>query len=72
MLDNFLILSRISKSKNLETAIDAFLNSDFKDCSLDIIGGTLNVNDENYLKILKDYPMSISLFQLLLFQYTKD
>ena len=53
-LDNFLILSRISKSKNLEIAIDAFLNSDFKDCSLDIIGGTLNVNDENYLKILKD------------------
>ena len=53
-LDNFLILSRISRSKNLEIALDAFLNSDFKDCSLDIIGGTLNVNDERYLKLLKN------------------
>ena len=53
-LDNFLILSRISRSKNLEIALDAFLNSDFKDCSLDIIGGTLNVDDERYLKLLKN------------------
>lgn len=53
-LDNFLILSRISKSKKLEIAIDAFLKSDFKNCSLDIIGGTLNTNDESYLKMLSD------------------
>ena len=33
---NFLILSRISRSKNLEVSIDAFLSSDFKSENLDI------------------------------------
>ena len=52
-LNNFLILSRISSSKKLEIAIDGFLNSNFKNHSLDIIGGTLNSNDKEYFKKLK-------------------
>ena len=47
--NNFLILSRISSSKNIDIAIDGFLNSKFKDRNLDIIGGPLNKNDEVYL-----------------------
>ena len=46
--ENFLILSRISKSKNLEIAIESFLNSKFKESKLDIIGGTLNQKDKHY------------------------
>ncbi|RPG61818.1 MAG: glycosyltransferase [Flavobacteriaceae bacterium TMED238] len=52
-LNNFLILSRISQSKNLETSIDAFLKSNFRDKNLDIIGGPLNRDDEEYLKKLE-------------------
>tara|TARA_B100000614_G_C14557121_1_gene495913 strand:+ start:1468 stop:2499 length:1032 start_codon:yes stop_codon:yes gene_type:complete len=52
-LNNFLILSRISSSKKLEIAIDGFLNSNFKNHSLDIIGGTLNSNDREYFEKLK-------------------
>ena len=51
--EKFLMLSRISKSKNLEVGIDSFLNSKFKNFSLDIIGGPLNKNDEKYLKFLE-------------------
>ncbi len=51
-IHNFLILSRISKSKNLEMSIDAFLNSKFKNKNLDIIGGPLNSNDEDYFNFL--------------------
>ena len=51
--EKFLMLSRISKSKNLEVGIDSFLNSRFKNFSLDIIGGTLNKKDEKYLKFLQ-------------------
>ena len=55
-LHNFLILSRISSSKNIEIAIDGFLNSKFKDRNLDIIGGPLNKNDEVYLaKLMNKY-----------------
>ena len=53
-LNNFLILSRISSSKNLEIAIDGFLNSNFGNCNLDIIGGTLNSRDEEYFGKLKN------------------
>lgn len=53
-LHNFLILSRISSSKNIEIAIDGFLKSKFKDCNLDIIGGPLNKNDEVYFAKLKN------------------
>ena len=49
---NFLILSRISKSKNIELSIDAFLNSNFKGKNLDIIGGPLNSNDKDYFNFL--------------------
>ena len=51
---NFLILSRISRSKNLEVSIDAFLSSDFKSESLDIIGGPLNQKDVQYQNYLKE------------------
>ena len=51
--EKFLMLSRISKSKNLEVGIDSFLNSRFKNFSLDIIGGPLNKKDEKYLKFLQ-------------------
>ena len=55
--ENFLILSRISRSKNLEIAIESFLNSKFKESKLDIVGGTLNEKDEIYLNELKKaYP----------------
>ena len=52
-LNRFLILSRISKSKNIEIAINAFLNSKFSDKKLDIIGGPLNNDDVDYLEALK-------------------
>ena len=51
--NNFLILSRISESKNLEISIDAFLKSNFRNKNLDIIGGPLNKYDEEYLKKLE-------------------
>ena len=51
--NNFLILSRISKSKKLEISIDAFLNSNEKHKNLDVIGGPLNQDDEKYLKKLE-------------------
>ena len=52
-LNNFLILSRISESKNLEVSVDAFLKSNFRNKNLDIIGGPLNIHDEEYLKKLE-------------------
>ena len=58
-LNNFLILSRISSSKNIEIAIDGFLNSKFKDRNLDIIGGPLNKNDEIYFaKLTNKYSFN--------------
>ena len=51
---NFLILSRISRSKNLEVSIDAFLSSEFKSENLDIIGGPLNKKDVQYQNYLKE------------------
>ena len=51
-INKFLILSRISKSKNIHTTIDSFLNSQYKNYPLDIIGGPLNSDDNEYLKIL--------------------
>jgi glycosyltransferase involved in cell wall biosynthesis len=47
-IHNFLILSRISRSKNIEISINAFLKSNFKDKNLDIIGGPLNSDDKDY------------------------
>ncbi len=58
-LNNFLILSRISSSKNIEIAIDGFLSSKFKDRNLDIIGGPLNKNDEIYFaKLTNKYSFN--------------
>ena len=53
-LKNFLILSRISKSKNIENTIENVKKiKNFEKCKLDIIGGTLNRSDEEYLEYLK-------------------
>ena len=49
----FLMLSRISESKNLEIGIDGFINSKFKNSSLDIIGGPLNEKDKKYFEYLQ-------------------
>lgn len=51
--NKFLILSRISESKNLDLSIDAFLKSDYKEKNLDVIGGPLNKEDEQYFKKLE-------------------
>jgi len=58
-LNKFVILSRISSSKDLELSIDSFLKSNFSEQTLDIIGGPLNESDEKYLKELTkkyDHP----------------
>ena len=60
-LNRFLILSRISKSKNIEIAINAFLNSKFSDKKLDIIGGPLNNDDVDYLEELKENIQNIKI-----------
>ena len=50
----FLILSRISESKNLEIAIESFLKSEFNNYELDIIGGPLNKDDQEYFINIKN------------------
>ena len=53
-LQNFLILSRISKSKNIDNTLENFMKvKNFEKFKLDIIGGTLNKDDEEYLEYLK-------------------
>ena len=52
-VEKILVLSRISKSKNIEMSIDGFLNSDLKNSSIDIIGGPLNKKDKEYFERLK-------------------
>ena len=52
-VDKILVLSRISKSKNIEMSINGFLNSDLKNSSIDIIGGPLNKKDKEYFERLK-------------------
>ena len=52
-IEKILVLSRISKSKNIELSIDGFLNSDLKNSSIDIIGGPLNKKDKEYFERLK-------------------
>ena len=52
----FLILSRVSKSKNLEVAIDGFLNSKFSKHSISIIGDAVTKEDLEYKnKLSKKY-----------------
>ena len=52
----FLILSRVSKSKNLEVAIDGFLNSKFSKHNISIIGDAVTKEDLEYKnKLSKKY-----------------
>ena len=52
----FLILSRISKSKNLEVAIDGFLKSKFSKHNISIIGDSVTKEDLEYKnKLSKKY-----------------
>jgi len=55
--NNFLIISRISKSKNIELSIQGFLNSSYgKSNEITIIGGPLTNEDEIYQNsLLKKY-----------------
>ena len=50
----FIILSRITKSKNIELAIDGFLNSKFHENSINIIGESVTKEDIEYKYFLKD------------------
>ena len=58
---DFLILSRISRSKNIEESILGFLNSDYGESqSITIVGGPLTKHDADYESYLKnkysEYP----------------
>ena len=58
---DFLILSRISRSKNIEESIQGFLNSVYGESqSITIVGGPLTKQDANYESYLKnkysEYP----------------
>ena len=50
---NFLILSRISVSKNIKYSINEFLNSSFKNEKLTVIGSPLTKQDAIYFEQLK-------------------
>tara|TARA_A100000164_G_C21922237_1_gene781291 strand:+ start:464 stop:1510 length:1047 start_codon:yes stop_codon:yes gene_type:complete len=53
--ENFLILSRISKSKKIDESINAFLNSIYsKSNSIYVIGGPVTVSDKKYYLFLKN------------------
>ena len=52
-LRNISILSRVSKSKNIENTLDNIINcKNFENMRIDIIGGTLNDDDRQYLNEL--------------------
>jgi len=52
-LRNISILSRVSKSKNIENTLDNIIKcKNFKNMRIDIIGGTLNDDDKQYLNEL--------------------
>ena len=53
-LKKFLILGRVSKSKNIDNTLENFTKvNNFKEYSIDIIGGTLNKDDDEYFDYLK-------------------
>ena len=55
----FLILSRISKSKNLEVAIDGFLKSKFSNHNISIVGDAVSKEDIEYKnKLSKKYELN--------------
>jgi len=49
---NFLMLSRVTKSKNLEIVIDSFLKSKFNENSLTIVGEYVTQKDQNHKNYL--------------------
>ena len=52
-LKNISILSRVSKSKNIENTLDNIIKcKNFENINIDVIGGTLNIDDESYLNEL--------------------
>ena len=52
-LKNISILSRVSKSKNIENTLDNIIKcKNFENMNIDVIGGTLNNDDEDYLNEL--------------------
>jgi len=52
-LKNISILSRVSKSKNIDNTLDNIIKcKNFENMNIDVIGGTLNIEDENYLNEL--------------------
>ena len=51
---SFIILSRISKSKNIDLAVDCFLNSKFKNNVITIVGDSVTPQDEEYKKFLEN------------------
>ena len=52
-LENISILSRVSKSKNIENTLDNIIKcKNFENINIDVIGGTLNSDDEGYLNEL--------------------
>ena len=51
---DFIILSRISQSKNIELALDSFLNSKFKNNLITIVGDSVTTQDKEYKKFLEN------------------
>ena len=51
---DFIILGRISKSKNIELAIDSFLNSKFKNNLITVVGDSVTTQDKEYKKFLEN------------------
>ncbi len=51
---DFIILSRISQSKNIEYAVDCFLNSKFKNNLITILGDSVTSQDKEYKEFLKN------------------
>ena len=51
---DFIILSRISKSKNIELALDSFLNSKFQNNLITIVGDSITSQDKEYKKFLEN------------------
>ena len=51
---DFIILSRISQSKNIEIAVDCFLNSKFKKNSITIVGDSVTSKDKEYKEFLEN------------------
>ena len=51
---DFIILSRISQSKNIELAIDSFLKSKFKKNLITIVGDSVTSQDKKYKEFLEN------------------